>query len=100
MLWLRAWQLEREGLYRVGAVTTACSMSRKKSRLRRREWRRLKAEGEFVEIGISPRIGRVSQRRRRISCHYLFREHGRNLPLGGAVDAGIGPIRLPLVQIN
>ena len=30
----------------------------------------------------------------------LFGEHGRDLPLGGAVDARVGPARFPMVQIR
>jgi hypothetical protein len=31
---------------------------------------------------------------------FFFCEHGRNLPFGRAVDAGIGPVGFPLIEIG
>src|ERR1039458_9764889 len=30
----------------------------------------------------------------------FFGEHGRDLPLGGAMDARVGPVRFPILQVG
>ena len=36
----------------------------------------------------------------RLEERFFFRKHGRDLPFGGAVDAGIGAIRLLTIEIG
>ena len=38
--------------------------------------------------------------RQREQGWFFFREHGRHLPFRGAVDARIGPVRFPAIQIG
>src|SRR5208283_5752090 len=38
--------------------------------------------------------------RQRLQAGFLFGEHRRYLPFGGAVDAGVGPAFFPVVQIG
>ena len=47
-----------------------------------------------IEV-IAKRLYRQRQQRR-----FLFREHGRNLPLGRAVNPRVGPALLPVIQIR
>ena len=52
MLWFRAWQLEREGLHRVGALTTGLFHEPQKEQTAASGVAAIEAKGEFVEIGI------------------------------------------------
>jgi len=36
----------------------------------------------------------------RLEEGFFFCEHGRDLPFGGALDAGIGAVGLPMIQIG
>jgi len=36
----------------------------------------------------------------RLEEGFFFGEHGRDLPFGGAVDAGIGAVGFPTIQIG
>jgi hypothetical protein len=54
-----------------------------------------------VEMNGSLAVLVVAERfqRQRQQGGFLFGEHGGDLPLGGAVDAGIGPLALPAVKV-
>jgi hypothetical protein len=47
-----------------------------------------------IEV-IAKRLHRQRQQRR-----FLFREHGRDLPLGRTVNTRVGPALLPVIQIR
>jgi len=37
---------------------------------------------------------------KRLECGFLFGEHGRDLPLRGAVNARVGPTFFPVIEIG
>src|SRR5215469_9417783 len=49
----------------------------------------------FPELVVTERLQRQGQQ-----GWFFFPEHGRHLPLGRAVDAGISPVGFPLIEIS
>ena len=55
----------------------------------------VQVHGALAVVVIAERFDRQRQQRR-----FLFGEHGRDLPLGGAVNARVGPALFPAIQIR